>query len=211
MTDGFFYQPHVHTADGVLSPDLLLDRLTLTRDGGANLPLTIGLLTSGTSIQQIGATACGNAALALVSAGRGTVATVASAHWDPALADGPAWLPYQVAPKPLSREAVRLEMLAGDPSAFVLRTIGLTGDDRIQLGETALDALPGFADAAALWSGPDAPEHSVLLLPAGHIDPAPEERDGYLVELAGKPEDHARGQTGGRTAGLTYSVERLTA
>lgn len=202
MSNSFFYQPHVHTAEGVLTPDLLIDHLSIATPDGPPLPLTIDLLTTGTALQQIGDTAGGNAALVLVSAGRGAVATVGSAHWDPRLGPDTPWLAYQVAAKPLSREAVRLSLLAGDPAGFVLRTFRRREGANETIGETPLGELAGFSAAMDLWNSDAAPDHAALMLATGHVDPDPAGADGYLVELAGAQ--------GGRTAALSYNVEQLT-
>lgn len=200
MADSFIYQPHVHTADGVLTPDLVVDDLSIVAGNGAEYPLTVNLLCTATELQQIGETASGTAALVLVSAGRGTVATVGSAHWQPGLCEIEPWLGYQVTAKPISREAVRIDVLAGDPGGFVLRTLRLSKDGSDVIGETPLDALPDLTRTFDRWGSYSAPDNAALLISADHIDPNPAVATGYRVELAGA--------SGGVTASHTYGVEK---
>ncbi len=142
MADSFVYQPHVHGDDGVLTPDLIVDRLVLleARVRNSLTPIPSNLLTTATEVQQLGSTACGSAALVLVAGGRYPIVTLGSAHWDPALADRPA-LAHLVAAKPICREALRLDDFEADPSAYRLRTILLEAGSQSLVEETPLNEL----------------------------------------------------------------------
>jgi len=184
MANSFLYQPHVHDADGVLTPDLLVENLAVALAPDANeiVPLPINLLTSGTMVQQASRTACGAAALVIVAAGRGAVVTVGSDHWDPELGP-PVALGHLTCVKPIGREAVRLETLAAEGSA-VLRTFRRRGGNRALIGETSLGDIPPVADIIADWSGSaEPPVRSALFISTGHCNDKPDHTEGYRVEL----------------------------
>lgn len=203
MSDSYLYQPHVHGADGVLTPDLAIDSLAvvLGPEPKEIMPLPINLLTSATTLQQPGATACGSAAMVVVAAGRGAIVTVGSDHWDPALGATGAGsvLGHLTCAKPIAREAVRLDDHDAVRGA-ILRTYEIRGDDQALLGETPLSDWPPVAEIIADWSGsPEPPPRSALLISAGHRDGA--QVEGYRVELA-FPET-------GKRLDCAYSVYRL--
>jgi len=202
MSDSFLYQPHVRESDGVLTPDLVVDRLALARasDPDPTLPLPINLLSCATEIQQLGDTACGSVALVVIAAGRGAVVTVGSDHWDPALAKtgGPA---HQTCAKPVSREAIRLNDCGAD-AEFVLRTfhirngaVTLTGETKLG-GEVPLGSIVSFGSG-----GSEPPVRSALFISAEHRDADVGLADGYRVEL-----EHSKSNTRLECA---YRVRRL--
>ncbi len=203
MSNSFVYQPHVHTDDGVLTPDLIVDRLAILEASVREslTPIPSNLLTTATEIQQLGSTACGSAALVLVAGGRGPVVTIGSAHWDPALADRPP-LAHVVTAKPICREALRLNDFEADPSAYLLRTIRLETGSQSLVEETPLNELCSLSDVMAAWSdGDDPPARSAIFVSAGHRDPEAARADGYQVELSG-----AEANVDFR---ITYAVRRL--
>jgi hypothetical protein len=202
MSDSFLYQPHVHGADGVLTPDLVVDNLAvvLAPDAKDIVPLPINLLTGGTEVQQASQTACGSAALVVIAAGRGAVVTVGSDHWDPELGP-PAALGRLTCAKPIAREAVRLETVDAEGRA-VLRTFRLRGDNQVQIGETSLGDMPPVAEIITEWSGsPKSLARSALFIGTGHRDDGPGQAEGYRVEL------ELPGS--GRCLAYTYGVRRL--
>ncbi|HUT51040.1 MAG TPA: DUF2848 family protein [Alphaproteobacteria bacterium] len=205
MSDSFLYQPHVHGADGVLTPDLAVDSLTVVLAPAAKeiMPLPINLLTCATTLQQPGDTACGSAAMVVVAGGRGAIITVGSDHWDPELgaAGANSVLGHLTCAKPIARETVRLE----DHDAVrgsVLRTYRTRGEDQTLIGETPLRDWPPISEIIAHWSGgTKPPPRSALMISAGHRDAAPGQAEGYRVELK-FPETGMRLQ-------YAYSVRRL--
>lgn len=204
MANSFIYQPHIRTAEGVLTPDLVVDSLALaqTSDSGSPLPVPVNLLTTATEIQQLGSTACGTAALVLVSGGQDPVATVGSAHWDPALGDSAAH-GHQVCAKPICREALRVSEVEANPSAFLLRTLRVTKEAATVIGELVLSDVERLSAILSAWSGAGAPARSVLFISAGHRDPDAADADGYVVELE-------NGEAGTRLR-CAYTVRRLAA
>lgn len=202
MADSFLYQPHVQGADGVLTPDLVIDNLAVAAlpDPQQVRPLPVNLLTSATEIQQLGDTACGSAAMVVVAAGRGAIVTVGSDHWDPELGEVGV-LAHQTCAKPIGREAIRLED-CGVNADIVLRTFHIRKGSQTLVGETPLDGLNSVSKLIAAWSsGSEPPPRSVIFISVGHRDAAAQQADGYRVEL-----EHPR--TGTRLE-CAYGVRRL--
>lgn len=184
MADSFVYQPHVHEQAGVLTPDLLIDRLFYVRPPDRRWhPLPVSLLSTATTLQQVGGDASASAALVLVTAGNGALATAGSAHGLTGAAFETAALGQQIAAKPIAREAVRLRNLASDPSAWTLRTTRISAGAATVVGETRVGELEGLGEIAARCSGAGPGERWMLFLSAGHLDPDPRRADAYEVEL----------------------------
>ena len=71
----FLYQPHIHTNDGVLTPDLMVDHLLLSDEQHHDRThsLAVNLLSNRVSLQDVLPGGCASAALAFVSGGRGAL------------------------------------------------------------------------------------------------------------------------------------------
>ena len=200
MSDSFVYQPHVHTPDGVLTPDLIVDRLLLAAEANPR-PLGLNLLTTSHVLDDPSKTGCGSAALVLISGGRGAVATVGSAHWTPGATAAGGILSEQLTPKPIAREGVRLEHLAGSMADVVVASHRWTPSGETPIGRSSLGELADLARLVELWSRSDAPRRTAMFISARHADPDPRMAIGYRVTLSGLP--------GAPALELTYRVRRL--
>ena len=202
MSDGFIYRPHVHTPDGVLTPDLVIERLLLTAGpNGRQSALGVNLLTTARTLHDPTETGCASAALVFVSGGRGTVVTVGSAHWDAAGGSDRTIPSEQFTPKPIAREAIRIDRLGRDRPG-ILATYRRTANDEVRIGQTSIAELSGLSDLMRVWSGTDAPKRSALLISVRHTDPEPMQATGYRVTLVGIP--------GVPDLEVAYRVHRLT-
>jgi hypothetical protein len=202
MADSFVYQPHVHMPNGVLTPDLVVDRLLLiSGSGGRWVPLGLNLLTTTRALQDPSPGGCASAALVLISGGRGTVVTVGSAHWAPQVGQSGGFVSEQLTPKPIAREAVRIKSFEEGRSAGVLSTYRRSGDSEVLIGKTAVAELPDISRQLSTWSGSDAPRRTALLISAGHADSEPGRATGYRVALSGL--------AGAPDLEVGYSVQRL--
>lgn len=196
MSSVFVYQPHVHTESGVLSPDLAIDRLLLAQPHGEPLTLPRQLLTSAPQLEQLGESACAAAALVLVAAGRGTLLTIGSAHWDPTLSGA---LAHAVAAKPVAREARRLADCAGLLD-WQLTTERVTAAGVERVAQSRIGELAGAEAAISRWSD-DAPRGAMLFVSSAHRDTRAAAATGYSVALA-----DPRGR---RALAFGYGIVRL--
>lgn len=187
MSSSFVYQPHVHTPEGVLTPDLVVDTLLLARAGARAVPLGLNLLTTSSTLDDPTELGCASAALVIVTGGRGAVATIGSVHWVPSAADNAVPPSEQLTPKPISREAIRLERLGVGLETVTLTTWRRTAGGDVRIAETPLAELSDVTEIVARWTGADAPKRTVLFISAGHSDPEPHSALGYRVALKGVP------------------------
>ena len=144
MCAGFVYRPHVETAEGVFTPDIVLDRLTVAA-GNARFPVSVERLTGDAAIEGVGGETLGVGAVALIAASAGALIGIGSDHVDGALADDPARA-RQVCAKPLARSVWRFAEIAGHLDEVVLGTRAVDGAGRSHETEIALSeiaALPG--------------------------------------------------------------------
>jgi hypothetical protein len=203
MSDSFLYQPHVHQASGVLTPDLVIDRLTLMCPPDQRIwALPIHLLSTAISFQQLNRSGAGCAALALVSAANGTLVTIGSAHCDTLLLSDPGILAYQVCAKPIAREAMRLRDLQ-DLASWKLTTLRNQSHELQLVATTVLAELPGLLDILEHRTTDfSKDERAILFISSGHRDPSPQLADGYTIELGND-------KIGLRFV-LAYSVQHLS-
>ena len=202
MADSFFYQPHVHTRDGVLTPDLVVDTLLLKVARGADpRPLGLNLLTTTRYLQDPCEDGCASAGLVLLSGGRGSLVTVGSAHWNPKESEKTAYPTEQLTPKPVAREAIRISHLMEVLPAVALSTFRQTRAGEAEIGRTALTDLPDAAELLGHWCGIDAPIRTAILISARHTDPEPRQATGDRVALTGLA-DHLDLE-------LSYAVQRF--
>ena len=144
MCAGFVYRPHVDTAEGVFTPDIVLDRLVVAV-GNARFPVSVEQLTGDAAIEVVGDETRGRGAVALVAASAGPLIGIGSDHIDGALAEDPARA-RQICAKPLARAAWRFAEIAGHLDEIALRTEAVDAAGRSHESETALSdiaALPG--------------------------------------------------------------------
>ena len=159
MCAGFVYRPHVETAEGVFTPDIVLDGLTVAV-GNARYPVSVERLTGDAAIEVVGAETRAQGAVALVAASAGSLVGIGSDHIDGALADDPARA-RQVCAKPLSRATWRFAEIAGHLDEIVLRTEAVDDAGESHAAETAL------ADIAALPADGAVPGATVIFAHAG--------------------------------------------
>jgi hypothetical protein len=152
-------------------------------------------------LQDPSAGGCASAALVLISGGRGTVVTVGSVHWAPQVGQTGGIASEQLTPKPIAREAVRIESFEEGGSAGVLSTYRRSGDSEVVIGKTPVAELPDISRHLRSWSGSDAPRRTALLISAGHADPEPGRATGYRVTLSGL--------AGAPDLEVGYSLQRL--
>ena len=161
MCAGFVYRPHVETAEGVFTPDIVLDGLTVAV-GNARYPVSVERLTGDAAIEVVGAETRAQGAVALIAASAGSLVGIGSDHVDGALADDPARA-RQVCAKPLARATWRFAEIAGHLDEVFLRTEAVDGAGRLHASETAL------ADIAALAADGAVPGATVIF---AHASPA---------------------------------------
>ena len=159
MCAGFVYRPHVDTAEGVFTPDIVLDRLVVAV-GNARFPVSVERLTGDAAIEVVGGETRGQGAVALVAASAGSLIGIGSDHIDGALAEDPARA-RQVCAKPLARAAWRFAEIAGHLDEIALRTEAVDGAGRSHESETAL------SDIAALPGDGAVPAGTVVLVHSG--------------------------------------------
>lgn len=159
MCAGFVYRPHVETAEGVFTPDIVLDSLTVAV-GNARYPVSVERLTGDAAIEVVGAETRAQGAVALVAASAGSLIGIGSDHIDGALADDPARA-RQVCAKPLSRATWRFAEIAGHLGDVVLRTEAVDAAGESHATETPL------ADIAALPADGAVPGAAVIFAHAG--------------------------------------------
>ena len=159
MCAGFVYRPHVETAEGVFTPDIVLDGLTVAV-GNARYPVSVERLTGDAAIEVVGAETRAQGAVALVAASAGSLVGIGSDHIDGALADDPARA-RQVCAKPLARATWRFAEIAGHLDEVFLRTEAVDAAGRSHAAETAL------ADIAALPADGAVPGAAVIFAHAG--------------------------------------------
>ena len=144
MCAGFVYRPHVATAEGVFTPDIVLDRLEVAA-GNRRFPVSVERLVCGDAIEVVGDDTRGRGAVALIAASGGALLGIGSDHVDGALAHDPLRA-TQICAKPLARDVWRFAEIAGHLAEIVLRTESVDAAGRSRETETALSAiaaLPG--------------------------------------------------------------------
>ena len=158
------YQPHIHSADKVITPDLRLDRLVVAERLGDAPPrlyhVSIHRLTTTTEIQVLGHASRGAAAFVLIAARDGMLLGVGSDVMDIGVAPQGRSAAKQMCDKPVGREVWRLADAADHFDALMLRSWLLDGDERrlYQEGPAAAIGTPAdlvglLADAEALPTG----------------------------------------------------------
>ena len=147
MCAGFVYRPHVETAEGVFTPDIVLDGLTVAV-GNARYPVSVERLTGDAAIEVVGAETRAQGAVALIAASAGPLIGIGSDHVDGALADDPARA-RQVCAKPLARHVWRFAEIAGHLDEVILGTGAVDAAGRSHETEIALSAIAALpADGA---------------------------------------------------------------
>ncbi len=117
MASSFIYRPHVHNLDDVITPDVLIDHLTIAAKGSTtSIPVPIDRLTTDVEIQVAGSSSVPDAALAMIGAGAGTLLSIASNNGNPE--SNPGRLECV---KPLCRQAWRFSDVAGHAGQLILR------------------------------------------------------------------------------------------
>lgn len=159
MCAGFVYRPHVETAEGTFTPDIVLDRL-IVAVGNARFPVSVERLSCDAGIEVVGGETRGQGAVALIAASAGSLIGLGSDHIDGALAEDGARA-RQVCAKPLSRATWRFAEIAGHLDEIVLATEAVDGAGRTLETETALSAI------AALPADGEVPAATVVLAHAG--------------------------------------------
>ena len=145
MCAGFVYRPHVETAEGVFTPDIVLDRLVVAA-GNRRFPVSVERLSCGDTIEVLGDETRGRGAVALIAASAGSLIGIGSDHSDGALAAAEPGRARQICAKPLARGVWRFAEIADHLDALVLRTLSVDGAGRAQETECAVSsiaALPG--------------------------------------------------------------------
>ncbi len=165
MSAGFVYRPHVETADGVFTPDIVLDRLVVA-SGNRRFPVSVERLACGDAIEVVGDATRGQGAVALIAASAGALLGIGSDHFDGALADDPGRA-RQICAKPLARSVWRFAEIAGHLDDILLRTETLDAAGRSRQTGIALSAI------AALPADGAVPRATVILAHAGDDADAP--------------------------------------
>ena len=159
MCAGFVYRPHVETAEGVFTPDIVLDSLIVAA-GNARLPVSVERLTGDAAIEVVGGETRARGAVALIAASAGPLIGIGSDHVDGALAEDPARA-RQVCAKPLARHVWRFAEIAGHLDEIALRTEAVDDAGRWHETETALSSI------AALPADGAVPRATVVFAHAG--------------------------------------------
>jgi hypothetical protein len=185
----FQYRPHVHRDGKVFTPDLLIAHARM-RVGNKDLPLPIDRVTVEVTLQQVGDTAYGVAALVAVGGGagpdQGPLLTVGSLHGAP---DAPL-----ACAKPVSRQAWRLADVADHLDRIVLRGWHVHAGTRTLATEETVSLAAGDLAAVATEN---------LLFHGARAADAPETAAaGFAAELHDPVLD--------RSLRLAYSIEVLT-
>ena len=163
MCAGFVYRPHVETAEGVFTPDIVLDSLVVAA-GNARFPVSVERLTGDAAIEVVGGETRGHGAVALIAASAGTLIGIGSDHLDGALADDPARA-RQVCAKPLSRATWRFAEIAGHLDAVRSDLSRDRGGRRRR--PVARESETALADIAALPADGAVPGATVIFAHAG--------------------------------------------
>ena len=178
MCAGFVYRPHVETADGVFTPDIVLDRLVVA-SGNHQFPVSVERLVCGDAIEVVGDATRARGAVALIAASAGALLGIGSDHLDGALADDPGRA-RQICAKPLARAVWRFAEVADHLEEILLRTETVDGAGRSRETETALSAI------AALPKDGAVPRATVVLAHPGDDADAPP-RAGPCDRHPGRP------------------------
>ena len=175
MCAGFVYRPHVETAEGVFTPDLVLDRLVVAA-GNGRFPVSVERLSCGDAIEVLGADTRAQGAVALIAASAGALIGIGSDHIDGALAADPARA-RQICAKPLARAVWRFAEIADhlDAVALTTRSVDAAGEAR----ETAV----ALSDIAALPRDGAVPPGTVILAHPGAGEDAPPAPASVTVTL----------------------------
>ncbi|MDA0241416.1 MAG: DUF2848 family protein [Proteobacteria bacterium] len=135
----FLFQPHVHSLDAVITPDLRIETLIIV-DGGAGSAwshaIGVDRLTTETEIQVVGSDTAACTGVIFIAAGYGTLVGVANDHVDTSLVSNAA-VARQVCPKPLGRQVWRYTDLKNHLERLILRCWNDDGksSDEVQLGD----------------------------------------------------------------------------
>ena len=151
MCAGFVYRPHVETAEGVFTPDIVLDSLIVAA-GNARIPVSVERLTGDVAIKVVGAETRGVGAVALIAASAGALIGIGSDHVDGALAEDPARA-RQICAKPLARHVWRFAEVASHLDEIALRTEAVDDAGRSHETETALSAIAALPADGAVPAG----------------------------------------------------------
>ena len=151
MSAGFVYRPHVETADGVFTPDIVLDRLVVA-SGNRRFPVSVERLSCGDAIEVLGNGTRGQGAVALIGSSAGALLGIGSDHVDTALADDPGRA-RQICAKPLARRAWRFSEIADHLEDIALRTEAVDGAGRSRETEIALSEIAGLPGDGSVAAG----------------------------------------------------------
>ena len=147
MSAGFVYRPHVATAEGTFTPDIVLDRLEVAA-GNRRFPVSVERLACGDAIEVVGDDTRARGAVALIAASGGALLGIGADHVDGALAHDPGRA-RQICAKPLARGVWRFAEIAGHLAEIVLRTESVDDAGRSRETEIALSAIAALpADGA---------------------------------------------------------------
>ena len=152
MCAGFVYRPHVETAEGVFTPDIVLDRLVVAVGGQERYPVSVERLTGDDTIEVVGGETRGQGAVALIASSAGSLIGIGSDHIDGALAASDPARARQICAKPLARAVWRFAEIADRLDEIALRTQAVDGGGRQHETEVALSsiaALPGDGSVPA--------------------------------------------------------------
>ena len=124
MSTSFIFRPHVHEADLVATPDLLIDDVYVTDSGGVDLKIsriTNARLCTDPEIQVLGEGTTADAALFLAGAGAGMLIGLASNHRYGLRGDP------QIFCKPVCRQVWRFEHVADHWQNLVIQAADYKG------------------------------------------------------------------------------------
>ncbi len=151
MCAGFVYRPHVETAEGVFTPDIVLDRLVVAAGGGEErFRVSVDRLTCDDAIEVLGGETVGQGAVALIASGAGALIGIGSDHIDRTLADTDPARARQLCAKPLARGAWRFAEVVGHLDALVLTTAADADGGRSERTGVAVSSIAGLPDDGAV-------------------------------------------------------------
>lgn len=211
MRSHFTFQPHVHQSEGVITPDLLLDRLVLLSAGEEPLTADVERLTSAAAVQyQPPLTVCPD--VVLVAAEYGPLLSVGASLVDGDTAaneDAPGLRAHRTSLKLLGRQAWRFADVADHADQLRLRAYLVEGtnrsplvEDKVSIPDVALQAvsrgdgkpargLAVFCIGSAVRETPP----SSALLEFELVNLASDTSVNYPVQVEPLP-DYAAGRTG---------------
>ena len=182
------FQPHIHTAGKVITPDLRLDRLMVAERLGDSPPrlyhVSIDRLTTGAEIQVLGRAARGAAAFVLVAARDGMLLGVGSDVMDISVAPQARSAAKQMCDKPVGREAWRVGDVVDHFDALMLRAWLVDDDERQLYQEGPATSIGSPADLARLCGDAnELPARTIMVCGTPPLTGRPAAAPGFEVEL----------------------------